>query len=157
MIQDDARAVLRQFDQDWNNTEPAPSSGEVPDGTYEALVYAARITRSKSGERLMLEWELIIIEGEYESRKVWDYQFLDDPERFPWIKKRFNICNIHLPRLSDLPEKLENLVGSLVEITIKTKKQNGNEYRNVYFNRRLEDHPGEPAKDQPFNEDDVPF
>lgn len=133
------RDVLGQYDDDFQKSKEATGANEpIPDGSYQAMVNAARIVESKETFRPMLEWELAVVTGPYEGRKEWLRQFLDNANNYPFVKRNLRVCGVQMERLSELPGVLDQLLNTVIEITIKTTKKGDKDYRNVYFDRRID-------------------
>ena len=66
-----------------------------------------------------------------------------------WLKTDLFRCGLELEKLTDLPSRLEELIGVRLEITKKTS----GEYSNTYFNKRLvraDDAPVSGSDNTPF-------
>ena len=114
----------------------APNENEfeaLPDGSYEAVVERVELKRSKTSGRKMMEWELRILGPKFVGRKVWKYTLLETPDNVVWAKKDFHRVGLDLPRLSDLPSRLNELLDVRVEIDKKTR----GDFEDIYFRKRL--------------------
>ena len=54
-------------------------------------------------------------------------------ENLKWLKTDLHTCGVDLDKLSDLPNRLGDLLDVTLEITKRTKGDN----ENIYFNRRV--------------------
>lgn len=106
----------------------------VPDGKYKAIVDKVEITRSKTTDKPMLKWCLKIIVGGFSGRLLWRNNMMSSEANLKWLKQDLLTCGLQLGKLSDLPNRLEELIGVTLEITKKTKCEN----ENVYLNRKIE-------------------
>lgn len=151
---------LGPMEETWAQTKAPAGAGELPpDGTYQARVERFDFFESNAGE-LYLKVELSIVGGEHAGWPADVIQVLetDDEQRRGFTKKLLQTLAVEKPdSLIDLPPRLEQVIGAVVEIVVKTSKQadkNGQPYRNVYVNKRLG--AGE-TKPSPSPDDDIPF
>jgi len=121
---------LSQYDADFEHAEAAESE-EVPDGKYQVRVQAARLNKSQAGNP-MLQYDLVVISGQHTGRHIFKNSVLTS-NAMPFFKADLKVLEIELPKLSDLPNRLDVMLDQTLEITKKTK----GEYSNVYFNKRL--------------------
>ena len=63
-------ADLRGFDA--NTVEPNDSFDPLPNGDYLCIITASEMKPTKAGDGAYLELELQVLEGPYQSRKLWD-------------------------------------------------------------------------------------
>ena len=133
----DVRHELALLDEAWVNTEiPAGGSSCLPDGTYQVKIEAARIVERKDGSGIMLVMELECLHGNYEGRTHTHIRSIDG-DQLQWLKKELSVCGVEMEYLSELPDRLEDLLDNVVEIKVKTNKKNDKEYVNTYFNRSV--------------------
>jgi len=146
---------LEQFDQAW---EEAPESAEfdkLPDGKYQVAIEEIRFENAKTSGRLQLAWVLTVISpASYENRKIFHYRGLDREESVGWMKKEIYACGLKAEKLSDLPDLLPQLLDRIIEVTLKTKKNNGEEFQNCFINKLLD---GSELNEMPVKDEDVPF
>ena len=110
----------------------APDEAEfanVPDGKYQARVERVNLMRGRTSNKKMLEWDLVITDGEYEGRHTWKYTLLEEPEHMKFAKRDLLCCGLKLERISDLPQHLEELLNVTIPVTLKTK----GDFQSVYF------------------------
>ncbi len=124
--------VLAQFDDTFNNLEVVAES-EIPDGKYHVTVEKAELTKSQTGNPMLL-WRLRIIGPDQDGQVLWHRNMIATEDNVMWLKKDLVTCGVHLDRLSELPGALDRLVGLTLAVAKKTK----GEYENVYLNKRLE-------------------
>lgn len=119
---------LEHLDDEWLLTESAYGSGRVPDGGYHCRVDNALITRNRSGDPI-LSWELLVdLPSEHRGKLLYRTNGLVSG-RLGWLRADLECCGIHLERLSDLRERVGDLIGLQLVIAVKT---NG-KYQNVYI------------------------
>lgn len=106
----------------------------VPDGTYEAEIYAVEFCESKS-RNFMFKWEFIYTK-DYEGQREWKYTVLNKPENMKRLVTDLEKFGINCSSMASIRSELEHLLDVPVELTIKTSvsKANGNEYRNISVN-----------------------
>lgn len=134
---------LASLDDKWATTEAVGESGKFPDGTHQAKVSRVSIGENKDHSRLFVVWELEGLSSEAAGITHKHFRTLDD-KNLPWLKKELAVCGIGLERLSDLEDRLPELLDKVLEIAVKTTNKDGKDYTNTYFNAKLAD-------------DDVPF
>lgn len=154
-------SALKQFDNDWVGVKVKENEyANLPDGKYQVRVDVARIEENKEYSSLNLMWELVVVGGQYENRRIFKRNGLDNPERFEWLKTDLFRAGISLDRLSEIEDALPGLLDRVLEVQLKTGKPNaeGKTYQNCYINKLLnESAPFDSRfKDVPFT-DDQPF
>jgi Protein of unknown function (DUF669) len=102
----------------------------IPDGSYKARVERVELRRSKSSDKPMLEWTLVLLDSKYAGRKVWKYNVLEE-DHLSRAKSDLKRVGLVLEKLSDLPSRLNDLLDVTVEISVKTK----GDFPNVNFRR----------------------
>ena len=127
---------LSQFDEDFGKAEIQDRNFEpVPDGKYQVNVEKVEITRAKSSGKPMLKWELKILAPKYQGRLLWHYNLILSPENISWLKTDLHICGLDLEKVSELPDRLVELLDVKIEVNKRTKGEN----ENVYFDRKIEE------------------
>lgn len=139
---------LSQFDDDYESAEVEDREFEpVPDGKYQTRVQSVELTRAKSSGNPMLKWTIKILAPTHAGRLLWRNNVMASKENIKWLKNDLHVCGIELEKLSDLPNRLEELLDLTLEITKRTRGEN----ENIYLNRRIEidagDRDSEPARD----------
>jgi hypothetical protein len=123
---------LSIFDDDYEAAE-APSFEEVPDGKYQTRIQRAALTHAQSSGEPMIKWDLVVISGELEGRHIFKNAVLTN-KTLPFIKGDLLKLGLELTRISELPDRIAEVLDKAVEITVRTK----GEYTNVYFNKLLD-------------------
>jgi len=143
----DSTNDLTEYDKQFD-AAPAPEYETISDGKYQVVVDKVEITKGKTSGNPLLKWTLKILGPKNINQRLWTYHILSNPTSLKWLKKDLNLCEVHLNKLSDLPQNLEQLLDIQLEVTVR----NRNENQNVYFNRRLNDAevPGTGNDDLPF-------
>lgn len=109
---------------------------EVPDGTYEATIYAVEFTESKTSGNLMFKWEFIYTDEEYANRHEWKYTVLNKPENMKRLVTDLEKFGIECNSIEHIKEQLEHLLDVPVTLTIKSSPSKTNDavYRNISVN-----------------------
>jgi hypothetical protein len=102
----------------------------VPDGQYSVVVEAVELRRSRNSNMRMLEWKLRITGGPHAGRILWKNTLLE-ADFLPRAKSDLTRCGLVLNKLSDLPDRLNELLDAAIEVTVKAK----GEFTEVYFRR----------------------
>lgn len=127
---------LAQFQKSYQEAE-CDVYEDLPDGQYVMKVDAVRFKLSKTN-RPMLEWELVVTDGKYKGRREWKFHLLDDEERIGWMKRDLFRAGLQLEDITKLESELPNLLDRELQIEIQTKNNNGKSYRNIYFQKYLQ-------------------
>ena len=126
---------LSELDQAYSQAEMEDREfDEVDDGKYQTKIARVEIARAKKSGNPMLKWELKILGPCHEGRILWRYNQLLTPRNLNWLKTDLATCGIELEKLSDLEDRLPELLDITLEVTKKTSGKNV----NIYFNRRIE-------------------
>lgn len=144
---DDGPVDLSVFDEEFSSAE-SPSLEEVPDGKYQVRIDAVRLDRSQKGDP-MIKWDLIVIAGSLAGRHIFKNSVIT-PAALPFVKGDLKTLGLELAKLSDLQQRLEELLDITLEITKRTR----GEYANVYFNKRIQLAAGTAPQ---ASADDTPF
>lgn len=124
-------AQLARLDQDFKAARPATTA--LPDGHYPVRVEHVEVTTSRCSGKPMLRWTLRVLAPGYDNRRLWKTSVLSASEGLAWLKHDLALCGLELDKLSDLPARLDALVGVDLDVTKRTR----DEWENVHFNRRL--------------------
>ena len=136
---------LSAFDDECDAVEPA-DNGEVPDGKYEVRVQGVKLDHSQKGDPL-LKWDLVVLSGSHARRHLFKNAVITGAS-LPFVKGELKTLGLKMKRFSQLPSRLDELVGRTPEVTKRTKDG----YTNVYFNKRI------PAPASvPGRPDEAPF
>jgi hypothetical protein len=125
---------LAQFDDDFAQAEVDDREFEpIPDGKYQVNVERVELTRAKTSGNPMLKWTLRVLGPQFRERVLWRNNVMATPENIKWLKTDLHTCGLDLKKLSELPNNLDSLLDVKLEVTKRTRNENG----NVYFNRRI--------------------
>jgi hypothetical protein len=155
------REFLSQYDNEWQGAKVKENEfSPIPDGKYQVRVDVARIDENEQNGSIFLYWEMEVVNGQYEGRKVFKRNGLDNPEKFDWLKTDLHRAGIKLEYISDIEDVLPDLLDRILEVNLKTGKPNseGKTYQNCYINKLLNERAPFPGlKDVPFMDEDMPF
>lgn len=109
---------------------------DVPDGTYEATIYAVEFTESKTSGNLMFKWEFIYTDEDYANKHEWKYTVLNKPENMKRLTTDLEKFGIECDSIEHIKEQLEHLLDVPVTLTIKSSQSKTNDqvYRNISVN-----------------------
>lgn len=125
---------LAQFDDDFAEASVEEREfDEIPDGKYQVNVEKVELTRAQSSGNPMLKWTLKILGPRLAGRLLWRNSVMASKENLKWLKTDLHTCGLEIEKLSDLPERLGDLLDVKLEVTKRTKGEN----ENIYFNRRI--------------------
>ncbi len=122
---------LSAFDEEYDAVEPADND-EVPDGKYQVRVQRVKLDRSQKGDP-MLKWDLVVLSGQHANRHIFKNAVITQAS-LPFVKGDLKTLGLEVPRFSELPHHLDELLDLTLEVTKRTK----GEYSNVYFNKRIQ-------------------
>ena len=122
--------ILQRYQEVFEDAEIVEG---VPDGRYDVNIEKGELVESRNGSP-MLKLTLRIIGPDYEGQLLWRYCLLATPDNVRWLKRDLHRCGLDLERLTDLPDRLTDLLDVKLEVVKKTK----GEYSNIYINKRLE-------------------
>ena len=146
---------LTQFDDDFAEAPIEERQFDsVPDGKYQVNVERVEVTRAQSSGNPMLKWMLRILAPRCQGRVLFRHNVMATRENLKWLKNDLHVCGLDLAKVSDLPDRLGELLDVKLEVTKRTKGEN----ENVYFNRRIVldgPAPGAAAAGADFG--DIPF
>jgi hypothetical protein len=125
-----ASGALSAFDEQYDQAE-APDFDEVPDGKYQVRIESVRLAESQKGDP-MIKWDLVVISGQLSGRHIFKNSVITAAS-LPFVKGDLKVLGLELPKFSDLPNRLEELLDKKLQVTKKTKE----EFSNVYFNKLL--------------------
>lgn len=160
---------LSQFDDDFADAEIEKiDNEEPPDGKYQVAVEKVELAKAKTSGNTLLKWQLRIIGPRCRGRCLFRNNVIATAENVKWLKKDLDAAGMEVSgmKLSDLPDRLKELL----DVTLEVQKKTNGEYTNVYINRRLDiDIPegvypggqqsgsGGGSTFQPEEGDDLPF
>lgn len=70
---------MAQLNFNANDYEPTSTFEPIPYGKYQAVITSSEMRVTKAGTGQYLQLEFVIIEGDYEGRKLWSRLNLDNP------------------------------------------------------------------------------
>ena len=129
------KSELEEFDTEYQEAPVKERSFDpIPDGRYLVTVDKIEITRAKQSGNPMLKWHLrILTAGKYRDRLLWRNNLLVTPQNMQWLKSDLHICGVDLVKLSELPDRLSDLLDIELDVSV----QNRDDFCNVYINKRL--------------------
>lgn len=152
---------LKQYEKAWQQASAESDFEDLPDGKYQVKIEVARFENSKNSGRLQLAYEFTVVAPEKtEGRKHWHYRGLEDEINVGYMKRELKTCGVDVDSIpiTQVQNHLPNIIGSILEITIKTKKTNRGEFRNTYFNKLLQKPGGgDDLGDIDIDDENVPF
>lgn len=132
------------IDQMWNGAEEPEGFTPIPDGRYEAIIKVARPEYTKNNQRC-LYWELVIVSGQQEGKRIFRRNMLETPQNIGWLKADLRKCGIDVDSPNFTPSRfLLNgtgaLIGLCMDVSLKTGKPNeqGQTFQNCNFNGVLD-------------------
>lgn len=150
---------LSRFDEEYARAE-APSNGgdEPPDGTYHVSVHSVDLGYTKTSGDPILKWQLEIVVGPYAGRFLFRNNLFATQSNLQFLKKDLTVCGLVLGKLSELENRLEELLDIELEVKKVTKPSGDKTYTNVYFQKKIA---GAPSKagvgSGPVDMTDLPF
>jgi hypothetical protein len=153
----DIKNHLAQYKEVFDGAEVKEESNfeDLPDGTYQMRVEEVRFEESKTSQKPMLTWTLVVVAPAGNiNRKHWHYRSIADDKGIEWMKQELANAgmDVHGMDVTEIPDHLEDLLDRILQVTIKTK----GEYRNSYINRVVGD-VATPADELPETSDDIAF
>jgi hypothetical protein len=129
-------ADLARFDNEWTKTSKTSDEmyGDIPDGTYDAVIEEARVSETRSTGRPMVIWKLRIKGPQAVNRVVTKNQVITE-NTLAYLKEDLEKCRIQVSRLSELPARLAGLVDHPIGVEKRTKDGRTNFYFRWQFNR----------------------
>jgi hypothetical protein len=134
---------------------PTTESTEPPDGRYTVIVQKVELARARSSGNPMLRWQLRITSGAHDGRILFRNNVMASKENLAWLKKDLHTCGLDLEKLSDLNDRMSELLDVALDVTKRTR----GDRTNVFLNKRLE-RTVVPVEDEVLagdTIDDIPF
>lgn len=130
---------LEELDNAWDDVEAA-STGNVPDGTYQAKVEQVKLDKTRTTGKPILKMTFTILNGKQKGRKLFKNSQLQTKDNLKYLKADMNTMGVKLAKVSDLKkeEVLESMLDLVLEVKQTTRKTDSGEYTNVYINRKLD-------------------
>jgi hypothetical protein len=91
----------------------------IPEGVYTCQINKASINETQ--EKPRLEWEFLIIDGQFERRKVWINQVIT-PKSVYFINRNLAPFGMSSKSPKDLPGLLEIIIGASCKINLTHSK-----------------------------------
>jgi hypothetical protein len=130
----DVSKVLQGLQKKWSTSEARERADKLPDGTYQAKVTSAGVSRSKAG-RLQVFYYFKVVAGKMKGRSIGKFDGIETPENISWLKSTLKTLGVNVPKnILVLPKILEKLEDELAVIQVKT---NG-EFTNVYITKKID-------------------
>lgn len=131
---------LTQFDEEYKQVEAAEKENfdPVPNGKYQAVIDKVYMAKSKNSGDPMFTWELVIISGKFKNRRLFRNNMIVTRENLSWLKTDLETVGIVLEKVSDLPNRLNEFLDIVVEVSVKNRKEGDKDYQNVYLNKKLD-------------------
>ena len=107
-IDSDAPAAdLARFDDEWAKTSvPADEMyGDIPDGSYDAVIEGARVTETTSSARPVVIWKLRIQGPQAVNRVVTKNRVITD-NTLGYLREDLEKCGLQVSRLSEVSRPL---------------------------------------------------
>lgn len=136
---DSVKGMLAGLDGTWGDVPAAGGGGMPPDGVYRARIDRFDFEPAPQTAALQMKTEMIITGGNHDGSRVRTWHDLQDPDKLKWLKGHLETIGLDLERLSDLADRLPEVLDVPVEIRIKTTLRGDKTYTNVYVNKRLGD------------------
>ena len=128
---------LKGMQKSWADSEPKRGGVGVPDDDYVARIDTAVLGESKTSQRLQIEWGMTVLEGDFEGKKISKYDGINEAKDLPYVQGTLEALELDIPEdITEIGEVLENAVGLIVDVTVKTR----DEFTNIYFNELVEDY-----------------
>ena len=124
---------LAKFDEEYAASEVEPNQfDDVPDGKYQVVVDKVELTRTQNDDP-MLKWQLKILGPQHRGRMMFRNNVIASKENIKFLKADLLTCGLELGKLSELPDRLADLLDVALEVTKKTR----GDYANIYMNKRV--------------------
>jgi hypothetical protein len=129
-------AALARLDDEWTKTSVSSDDiyADIPDGTYKAVIEEARLTETVSTGRPMVVWKLRI-QGPQAANRVVTKSRVVTENTLPYLKEELEKCGLQVSRLSELPDRLRELVNHPIDVQKSTKDGKSNFYFRWDSNR----------------------
>lgn len=159
----DAPIDLRDFDDEFARAERRPHTEEsrleeVPDGVYETRIEDVTLNRVSSTGNPMIIWKLRIKGPQCEGRTLNKIRVIT-PKTLAFVKEDFERLSFQLDRLSELQERMGEMVDKEIRVFKKTNAEK--RWTDVYFLRVRKGPQSESANSdrawRTGTDDDLPF
>ena len=109
-----------ELDAQYQSAEVPDEFAAIPDGSYQAAIDKAELTRSKSG-KAMLKTTLKIVGPSNAGRLIWRYNLFETADNIKFLKADLARCGMTLDHLGDLRTRVSELNGIIVAVKLQTK------------------------------------
>lgn len=117
----------------------------IPDGRFRACITGLELGFAASSGNPLLKYGLRIDSGPFHNRALWKRTAITE-NTLRYVKRELLICGLTLQHLSQLPVRLHELLGTILEITKLTR----GEHAEVFFNSRVGTAITETPKSRPL-------
>ena len=125
---------LAQFDEEYASIPlEIHEFDEVPQGSYQVNVEKVELANAISSGNPMLKWTLRILGPTCVGRLLRRNSVVASRDNQKWLKADLHTCGIDIEKLSELHDRLGDLLDVKLEITTRIKGDN----QNIFFNRRI--------------------
>jgi hypothetical protein len=126
---DTLAADLARFDDEWAKSSIAAEDpyGDIPDGSYDAVIEDAHLTETRSTARPMVTWRLRI-RGPVAMDRVVTKNRVITENTLGYLKEELEKCGLKVSRVSELPARLGELVACPIGLEKRTKDGRANFY-----------------------------
>jgi hypothetical protein len=127
---EDTPIDLARFDQAFQRaraTEGEDGQEAIPDGYYDTLVEEVRLTKTRTGNPMVV-WKLTILSEDFHGRTLNKMRVITE-KTLHFLKEDLECCGVQLERLSDLSLHLDEMFGLKINVMKKTKGQ----WTDIYF------------------------
>jgi hypothetical protein len=125
---------LSRFDDEYAraSTQAAqqPFYDEIPDGFYDASIEEVQIGQTANTGNPMIVWKLRIQGPECRGKAITKVRVITD-KTVAFLKQDLERLEVHLERLSDLPDRVDEMIERPVRILKRTNPQR--RWTDVFF------------------------
>ena len=148
---------LDGFDEEYEKAEEVErGDGDfeaIPDGTYQVNVETVELRKSQAGNTY-LAWSLRILGPKFAGRMPWKNNMIKTPKNLQWLKTDLSICELNIPKVSMLPDFLEDLLDTKLEVSVRNRDENN---QDVYFNKKIDGVPVGEGEQPVEDDENLPF
>ncbi len=146
---------MNDFATRWDDA--VENSGVIKAGKYVAKILKAGVSDKNmdlTDKRKYVDWEFVIEEGPYKSRRLWQKNYIDpkpggkDPIGI--VKGQCKALGLSPKSLEDLALQLEGTLNTRVNLTVTEREWNGKTRNEVRIT-------GAAQAAGPSSESDIPF
>jgi hypothetical protein len=153
---------LSGFDEEFARAEtrlPAEEAAleEVPDGIYDTRVEDVTLNRTASTGNPMVIWRLRIHGSDFDGRTLTKVRVITQ-KTLSFVKEDLDRLDLHLERLSDLNQRMEEMVDREIRVFKRTNPER--KWAEVYFMRARKGPQTETSTEEAWRtgtDDDLPF